>query len=462
MIKLKDLTQEERDKLSRNTERFFIVAKKSNHFKKAFNEVKDLVGKKNEDELWVLITATTQQLRYGSTSFTLPLSTNAYSKANSFTKQKISLTRMNEVIAILEEYGYIELYKGYYIPSTDEAMLSMIKPFEQWLDLFDVEVCKERGNPRSLSIVEINDRKVTYVSQDEEDEFGNVTKEKRKRKVVTKVPLETNGVKGVTRVRKELKGYNVQIESSIIKINGQVVNNIVYKRVFYKNLFLHGRWHTLGGFQSTSKLNRRTITIDDEPTCEVDLQSCQPSTLYSWNNIKKPDNLDPYTIELEELCYDTKELRKLCKVAMLCILFNDTKKQASGAIVEKINKDKLRTKVDKKNPNRKRNQPEFKSLHKVEHLTTKLISKLLKHNSSISNHFFTGNLWAKLQFVDGSICEYVINHFTSKGITVLSIHDSWVIKSKHKEELIDVMKKAWVHVVRDEGMNFGYDVEFEN
>ena len=48
----------------------------------------------------------------------------------------------------------------------------------------------------------------------------------------------------------------------------------------------------------------------------------------------------------------------------------------------------------------------------------------------------------KLLAMDGRITAKVINHFTNKGIPVLTVHDSYLVDTEYQKELNEVMNKA--------------------
>lgn len=434
MIELEYLTKEEQKDVSRNIEDFFIVSKKVRQFSSTFEQLKTLVNKDLHQTLWLFITGSAKALRYNNTRFHLTLKKSRYSEANNKTKQKHSVDKVKKVIDVLEREGYITFYKGYHV-SEEDKMLSFVDMHLPFIKLFSIPLCKKFGMAREYDLVEMY--KTEYHTS------GNG----RRKKVKTQ--LSVDGLYGVGKIRASLFNYNKLLNISAIYVGGLKVNNLVYKRVFEDTLFAHGRWYTLSDFQSNSRVERQTIIINGMQCVEVDLRSCQPSILYSWSGVEKPKDFDPYAIDISgDLC--KAELRSLCKVALLCILFNDSRRSAASALVDHIESDKK--KVDK----------EYSSLYIIPKLVTKVLDGLESANAPIAGHFYSGGLWKRLQYADSSICEFVINHFTNKGIPVISIHDSWVIGCKYKQELIDVMREAWIRVVKDNGVNFGYTVEFDN
>lgn len=433
MIELIKLKKCERINLLRKVEPFFVCAKKPKPFLPLHTKIRKEVGNKYSLEIWCILTGCIQAVKHGNTLFRLPLRREAYTHIRKHTKQDISYTKMKRLLPLLESLKYITLYKGYY-RNEDDSSGSFISIDTKLLKMLPEDVCKQHGQNRRFDIVEIFETIKTR------DSKGKLRKSKKN--------VPTQGKRGLSAIREGIVDYNKLLSLSNITIDSNTVDNIVYKRVFYKDLTGAGRWYVNGTFQTERSELRETITINGNPTCEIDIKAIQPSILYSWSNKKKPENYDPYKITSYSEC-DPKELRSFCKVALMCILFSESKRESYKAI-----KGKLEADIKDK-------EPAYKSLHNVINPLV-IRDELLKRNSDISDYFFSGELWAKLQHTDSSIATFIIEHFTSKDICVLNYHDSWVIESRYKQELIDVMEAAWEHVVGDGGMNFGYDVEFYN
>ena len=413
---------EERKNLYRNVEDFFVVAKQYKAFSEFHNRLLKEVGRKYSTEIWCLITGTLKTLKYSNIKFKIPLNQGAYTAYNKCSKQNISYTRMKTLIGKLEDKGYLELYKGFWFNSED-SMSSFLKLNASWLKEFPVHLCESYGITRPLDLIEV-------VRTDHVYTFGN------KKKV--KTPISTKGMRGLSEKREDLLDYNILLNDTVICIQGQVVTNIIYKRKFELSLGGHGRYYTIGGFQTESAESRSTLTFNGKPTVEWDISSTQPSILYTWAGLTIPKDYDPYRIQTTLYC-DQKELRSFCKVALLCILFNSTKKAASSAIVNSLATDKH--KFSKGTPCR------FRSLHDIPSLCKIILKELLETNKDIKRFFFKKDLWMRLQNTDATICEYVVNTLTKLSVPVLSIHDSWVVCYDKEDLLIDTIRGGWLKVM---------------
>jgi archaellin len=79
----------------------------------------------------------------------------------------------------------------------------------------------------------------------------------------------------------------------------------------------------------------------------------------------------------------------------------------------------------------------------------------------LSEFFYHKDNWKLCQFIDSQIATKIMVHFASKGEVCLNYHDSWIVTYHNKQELINVMRDSWEHVIGNLD-NFGYDIEFDN
>jgi len=78
------------------------------------------------------------------------------------------------------------------------------------------------------------------------------------------------------------------------------------------------------------------------------------------------------------------------------------------------------------------------------------IKKMLEHwltvHQPIAKYLCSG-IGLKLMYKDSCIAEKVIQHFTSRGIFVMCVHDSFIISKKYKKELKAVMEKSYKEIM---------------
>ena len=59
------------------------------------------------------------------------------------------------------------------------------------------------------------------------------------------------------------------------------------------------------------------------------------------------------------------------------------------------------------------------------------------------SHYLYSQIGLKTQYADSCVAEYVIKKLTSKGITCLCIHDSFIVEKKHRGLLEELMIKGF-------------------
>jgi len=192
-------------------------------------------------------------------------------------------------------------------------------------------------------------------------------------------------------------------------------------RVFRKDFEHFGRYSA--GIETMVKREYRpTFKINGEPTIELDFQALHIRMLYNMESINYPG--DPYQIAAESYKFKTYRIRKYFKMIGLMAINADTK---TGTI--KALRDKLKNEIIIKYP---------------------LIKKMLEHwltvHKPIEKYLCSG-IGLKLMYKDSCIAEKVIQHFTSRGIFVMCVHDSFIISKKYKKELKAVMEKSYKEIM---------------
>ncbi len=417
---LQNLPIQERITLARKCEPFFLAYKRLDIFKSTFNVISEVVGKgmakSHEAEIWTLISATTQTIRYDSDSCQLSLNKNNYHTANQITKKNICVNRMKGLIEVLESHNLVELYKGFHFEGAqgrgvEVSMRSLITFSVEWFAMFDVLKCKLHGTAREFDLVILKDKNGKVVSH--------------------------KGMRGIGDEKKLLKSWNTQIASTKIEINGTTVIP-TYSTVFNNGSLTQGGRMYAGSFSTEAHTLRPTIKIAGNPTCEVDYKNNHFRILYN-----------EYGIDFQSDCYAISgqegwcpvELRKCAKFAGVIMLNANNYQEAVAALRGKMNKEG------------------FETLRSDNKTINYIFGELQKLHSTIQTHFFKGE-WARLQNIDSKMAKHIVKAFTVKGLTVLTYHDSFVCESKYKDFLIKMMKEAWELVLGDD-KGFDYDVEFD-
>lgn len=423
MLNLKDFDKETRQSMLRNIEDTSVLMwKKTNFLRPIAKTLITEFGDTYTQELWVLLTFSAKAIRYSTKGFHLSLDRNNYTAANKTFKHSLCNKRMSALIREMENKGYITFLKGFFHNENSYARSAVIiKP--SLSNLIDKDLAKSQAVSRedNLSLIEIVDTENTTITK-------KMVKGKMVKKKVTafKTP-KGRGFKGLKEKRANLYKYNKLIESSLITIDGEIDNAIVYKRRFEDDLTGCGRYFC-GSYQTIKSHLRVTTIINGEKTCEVDYKNIQPRLLASQLGVTLPEGFDAYDIGIVD--------RNFAKSMLFPVLFSDSRGAAKTSITLKLKEAG------------------------ITHLTSEEVMVAFeKHNHMISSTFFNKKQYRTLQNLDARMAEYVIDHFTSLGVVALCYHDSFVIQSKYEKDLIKVMEAAWLEVVGNLD-NFGYDVEF--
>jgi hypothetical protein len=147
---------------------------------------------------------------------------------------------------------------------------------------------------------------------------------------------------------------------------------------------------------------------------------------------KELPSSDPYDID----GIGTNGLkRQIVKIILLHIINAKSRKAAIKSITMTINFDSTLY--------------EYVNQNKLDYLS--FIDEILITHNSIKKYFFSGQ-GIKLQNFDSMMAEAVINHFTSLGIPILCIHDSFVIAADKTKDLDAVMTKKFELVLKSLGL----------
>lgn len=188
---------------------------------------------------------------------------------------------------------------------------------------------------------------------------------------------------------------------------------------------MHGRFYG-GWWQQVSSDTRARITIDDEPTVEVDFVGLHIAMLYA--EAGQELDFDPYLISGQNLrSYPPKLRRRFIKRLALIAINAKDKAKAYQAFREGFT-----------------SKPAGKNISNI--ALDKFLNAFLDRNPVLKGKLFTDQ-GIRLMHLDGQITSRIHNHFTEKGIPVLSVHDSYIIDCRKVDELRKAMAEASEAVV---------------
>lgn len=203
---------------------------------------------------------------------------------------------------------------------------------------------------------------------------------------------------------------------------------------FVRRVFNEGSWNKggrfYGGFwQQIPSADRQFIRIDGERTVEIDYSGLHIVLLYAakgknyWSEVDGAD--DPYAINVDGLSDD--EARSLGKLLLLMSINAVDETSSFNALRSEINSnDQITLPIKLTNDLLKEALDQLKGKHP-------LIADKMCSGAGID-----------LQNVDGSMTESLINSFTSDGMPILCIHDSYIVPSEHATRLRQEMEQVFV------------------
>lgn len=236
--------------------------------------------------------------------------------------------------------------------------------------------------------------------------------------------IEYRDTQKTRRIRRELGLINAQISSSRIDMPDGTHDAGQLCRIFNNGSFAQGGRFYWGRWETLPKRERAKLRIDGRSVVEKDFSGMHIRMLYAKVGVDCPD--DPYRIP----GYESDSMRKAMKVVALICLNAENRLKAIGAI-----------------QNRKRDEPD---LFPEGFPIGQAIDDFLLHHQGISHCFFGGELGLWLQNKDAEIANRVMLEMAKEGITVLPVHDSFIVSEQHEDRLKQVMANAYRQVMGGE------------
>lgn len=295
------------------------------------------------------------------------------------------------IIEKMEAEGLLQMRKGY----TDEQ--GNARRTRIWITLKLLEECPELHPDVIWEPVRLVELK---------DENGNL--------VTYKPNAESNRVEKILRKAKEVNDA-AEIRFESFKINGTLI------AVYIKDFQHYGRLHTRGyrHYQGmNSKTERPYITINGNPTIELDYSALHPYLLYAKEGIQYEG--DPYAAVNSDP--ELRDIYKTAFVAMINAPFNLAQKAINKKILDEYHIWGRRG-VKKARP---------------------VMDDILREHQPIAKYLCSEDGFGlRLMNKDAKIALNVIRRFVMKGIPILAVHDSFIVEEQHADLLTDVMKQAY-------------------
>ena len=188
-------------------------------------------------------------------------------------------------------------------------------------------------------------------------------------------------------------------------------------RIFNDGSWLRGGRFYGGWWESLPKAVRRTITIDAEPTVELDFKAMHPRMLYQLAGQLVPADVAPYAMP-EPWNEVPRDVLKVAFNQLLAIAGDGTPRKPPNAQL-----------------------PEGTSYRA-------LIQAIETRHAPVAD-WFRRSRAAELQNIDARIAEGVLGHLTVRGRPVLPIHDSFIVALRDERLLGETMSLAYWTVMKD-------------
>ena len=416
-------------------------------FDPVLKRLEGIVGKTNKARYkstrWFL-TCTAKAIRHRGEGFCFGMHTSWFTG----TKQKIGHANSVDIVELLENEGYIDVYKGCVelwgtgdegTCAAKETHPTVVIMKQKYLDLWS-DVCLEK-------IPQIKDEEPIIL---------------RDRK--TKESLSLQGWKGVGKMREGLERLNGKLAETEIRINDEVCASVQYNRIFSDDLEKDGRFYVIGGGVQTAPaiLRKTSLFIGDDKTVELDFKAMHPRLLLEMLSVGAAregeefeicPSFSPYDAEIEsliELDYSEIEkqsnilgtkydpVRNLKKQALLVMINAKSEAAARGALCQKLATDKKRPDpIDRLFVGIKGALP-----------IKEIMSRIYEHNEIIADHMYNDTGIA-LMNMDSRIAERVIDAMLQEDEPILCYHDSFIVKEYMEDYLRLSMENAWKAVMLD-------------
>ena len=329
-----------------------------------------------------------------------------YSKETRLGQLFFGFRPMMRVIDGLEALGYLENHKGFQDRSTGRGRQARMRATERLLDLIqNHSVTPFMVEREDGEVIVLRDRDKENLPYEDTEEISLIREQL---------------VSYNTFIRKHTIGLSLPVEAVRQILVARKIKAIDYtrtqlKRVFNENFSRGGRFYQ-GWWQEIPSNLRRYITIDDQPTSELDYGGQHLLLLYALNEDEYSwlrGDTDPYG----------EKNRDLMKQVFLICVNEESREKAIQAIRQEINF----------------NHPALTSTNVF---INSLIDTTKEKHPELSGYFFSG-MWAELQHQDSEIAEYVLNHMRANRLLVLPVHDSFVVQDQYIHNLYSIMKEAY-------------------
>ena len=224
--------------------------------------------------------------------------------------------------------------------------------------------------------------------------------------------IDYNETRELDRMRRRLERFNEAITSGVL--DPTIAAPLA--RIFNKSMKRGGRLYAMGAsWQNMKAEARKDLQIGGEPVVELDYCTLHPAILYAEAGATMPN--DSYEL--------TGWPRKLVKVAVLTLINAPTIHKARHSIAH----------------NERMAEVAEPGTQEALANSDQLIRDIKRLHKPIAKSFHS-DAGARLMNIDATMAETVMNIMLAKGITVLPVHDSFLVQASKRDQLEAAMLEA--------------------
>jgi len=362
---------------------------------------------------------------------------NRYGKNSRYTRIKLGFKGFVNLVKKLLKHGYIENVLGvcYRDPITKVIYASYTS--------------KMRATRKLIRLVVKHKIKLSMISRHANEEV--IVQRTVKVNRVSENVKFTSMPRDVERSEQVLRKYNHLLQNTYIDVDDELATIAELKaadvkeytidlsqksvhRVFNDSRWDHGGRIYGAWWQGCSKELRKYITINGQPTVELDYSSIHVLLLYAHLGANFLDEgADAYTIE-------GFDCRSAMKIVMMCAINAKETDKADGdtnairatwdTLIKKLNKKRKEYGIDN-----------HAGLYEM-------LGAIKERHTPIAQFLASGH-GIKLQKQDSDIAIDIINQHLKKNVAVLTIHDSFIVPAWHINFTLDIMYQAYGKLVSD-------------
>lgn len=332
-----------------------------------------------------------------------------YSHTNRYADRNLSYRTIKAAYDGLQKLGYIEeTQKGFYDPVKMQGKLTQYKPTDKLVKL----IAELDGHPAIYFLPNLDQETVLLRQKTNKHkeliDYVDTELTKRHRSKLTEIN------KCLLRHWLDIELPDTEYAALAQSIQNRADKNPIdfskrtLVRIFSDPDFEHGGRFYRGWWQNIPSDYRKYLTIDTKRTEELDYSQLNPNILYAMAD-KDMGNADAY-----ERILGSKH-RKLAKQAFNAMI------QAASPL---------------------KSCPREIDLSSVGMKWKDVREAVLKAHKPIEQYFFKG-IGNKLQYEDSRIAERIMLHFAKHDVPVYAIHDSFIMHHGYRDELKDIMERAF-------------------